>query len=187
MNLPQTSGDVFRLTVKKSGVETSPEFTSALEKATDAGGNTFLQYINDADTCYRDSRKRSSTARKAVVPPGKGMAPTVRETLAEELPMIPYMDPISIRWQKLDSELFFQIDREDSIIVLNQHYRSAVLGGRRGGLNDAPLLKSLMYILLHQVFEKEYSGSREKDNLQLWQVILVSAARAEINGVVDGD
>ena len=44
-----------------------------------------------------------------------------------------------------------------------------------------------MYILLHQVFEKEYSGSREKDNLQLWQAILVSAARAEINGVVDGD
>ncbi|MFC8430782.1 ATP-binding protein [Streptomyces sp. NPDC057253] len=185
VDLPRHFGDVFRLTVKKSGVETSPEFTTALEKAADAEGNTFLQYFNDADTVYRDSRKRSSTTRKAVAPPGKGIAPAVRETLMEELPTMSHMDPISIRWQKLDNELFFQIDREDSTIILNQHYRSAILGGRRGGLNDAPLLKSLMYILLHQVFEKEYSGSREKDNLQLWQAILVSAARAEMNGVVD--
>ncbi|MFI6465408.1 ATP-binding protein [Streptomyces sp. NPDC050538] len=187
VNLPEKSGDAFRLTVKKSGVETSPEFTSALEKATDANGNTFLQYLNDADICYRDARKRSNTARKAVVPPGKGISPSVRETLTDEIPMIPNTDPISIRWQKLNNEHFFEIDREESTIVLNQHYRSAVLGGRRGGLNDAPILKSLMYILLHQVFEKEYSGSREKDNLQLWQTILVSAARAEINGVADSD
>lgn len=44
-----------------------------------------------------------------------------------------------------------------------------------------------MYVLLHQVFEKEYSGSREKDNLQLWQSILVSAARAELDRVADDD
>ena len=35
VDLPDGFGDVFRLTVKKSGVETSPEFASALESATD--------------------------------------------------------------------------------------------------------------------------------------------------------
>ena len=95
VNLPEASRDVFRLTVKKSGVETSPDFTTALEKATDPKGNSFLQYLNDADSVYRDSRKRSSTARKAVAPPGKGISPTVRETLTEEVPMI----PTSIRFQ----------------------------------------------------------------------------------------
>lgn len=96
-------------------------------------------------------------------------------------------EPISVRWQKLDNGNFFDIDREDRVIVLNQHYRSAVLGGRRGGLNDAPTVKSLMFLLLHQIFEKEYSGSREKDNLQLWQSILVAAARAELERMADDE
>lgn len=185
IDLPSHSGDVFRLTVKKSGVEASPEFTANLENATDSGGRTFLDYLTVADTVYRDARKRSGTSRKAVLPPGKGIDPAVRETIEDELPSIPYEEPIAVRWQTLDNELFFDIDREDRTIALNQHYRAAILGGRRGGLNDAPLLKTLMYVLLHQVFEKEYSGSREKDNLQLWQSILVSAARSEMDRIAD--
>ncbi|MFF4560957.1 ATP-binding protein [Streptomyces sp. NPDC001435] len=185
VDLPHGTNDVFRLTVKKAGVETSSEFTSALEKAADSDGRTFLDYLTAADKVYRDARKRSGTARKPVIPPGKGFDPAVRETIADELPAIPYEEPISVRWQKLDNSFFFDIDRESRTITLNQRYRPAILGGRRGGLNDAPLLKSLVYILLHDVFEKEYSGSREKDNLQLWQSILVSAARAELDRVAD--
>ncbi|MFD9329132.1 ATP-binding protein [Streptomyces sp. NPDC060065] len=187
IDLPDAPADVFRLTVKKSGVEASPEFTSALEKALDSQGRTFLQYLTTAETVYREARKRSGTERKPVLPPGKGFDPAVRETIADELPTIPYEDPISVRWQKLDTSVFFEVERESRTIVLNQHYRAAILGGRRGGLNDAPLLKSLLYVLLHQVFEKEYSGSREKDNLQLWQSILVSASRAELDRVGDDD
>lgn len=185
IDLPNDPGDVFRLSVKKSGVEASPEFASALEKATDTEGRTFPDYLGAADTTYREARKRAGTTRKPVLPPGKGFDPSVRETIEDELPTIPYEDPIAIRWQRLDNELFFHVDREDRTIVLNQHYRPAILGGRQGGLNDAPLLKSLMYVLLHQVFEKEYSGSREKDNLQLWQSIMVSAARAELDRMAD--
>ncbi|MEV0034561.1 ATP-binding protein [Streptomyces sp. NPDC050804] len=187
VDLPDRSGDVFRLTVKKAGVNASPEFTSSLEKAIDRWGHSFLDYLATADTVYRDARKRSGTTRRPVLPPGKGLDPAVRETIEDELPIVPYEEPIALRWQKLDNELFFEVDREDRTIILNQHYRAAILGGRRGGLNDAPLIKSLMYMLLHQVFEKEYSGSREKDNLQLWQAILVSAARAELDRVADSD
>ncbi|MER6673144.1 ATP-binding protein [Streptomyces sp. NPDC000983] len=187
IDLPGTTGDVFRLTVKKAGVDASPEFSAALESAADSGGRTFLDYLTEADGVYRDARKRAGTTRKAVIPPGKGFDPTVRETIADELPTIPHEEPISVRWQKLDNSLFFDIDRGIRTITLNQHYRTAILGGRRGGLNDAPLLKSLLYILLNQVFEKEYSGSREKDNLLLWQSILVSAARAELDKVADDD
>ena len=185
VNLPDRPGDAFRLTVKKAGVEASPEFTSALEEASTPAGDVFLDYLNAAEGVYRDARKRSGTTRKPVLPPGKGLDPAVRETIEDELPTIPHEEPIALRWQRLDNELFFDVDRDDRAIVLNQHYRTAILGGRSGGANDAPLLKSLMYVLLHQVFEKEYSGSREKDNLQLWQSILVSAARAELDRVAD--
>ncbi|WP_329387292.1 ATP-binding protein [Streptomyces sp. NBC_01716] len=187
IDLPNSPGDAFRLTVKKSGVEAAPQFASALESAADGDGRTFLDYLTSSDTTYRDARKRAGTARKPVLPPGKGLDRAVRETIEEELPIIPHEDAIALRWQRLDNELFFEVDRPTRSIVLNQHYRAAILGGRRGGLNDAPLIKSLMYVLLHDVFEKEYSGSRERDNLQLWQSILVSAARAELDRVGDHD
>lgn len=186
VDLPDGFGDVFRLTVKKSGVETSPEFASALESATDGDGRTFLDYLASADLTYRDARKRAGTSRKPVVPPGEGFAAGVRETIEEELPITSHEEAVSVRWQRLDNDLFFDVDRRDRAIVLNEHYRSAVLGSRGRGPDDAPLVKSMLYLLLHQVFEKEYSGSREKDNLQLWQSILVSAARSELERE-DGD
>ncbi|MFD8589099.1 ATP-binding protein [Streptomyces sp. NPDC059637] len=187
IDLPADCGDVFRLTVKKSGVEASPEFASALEKASDGHGNTFVDYLGAADATYREARKRTGTQRKAVIGPGKGIDPAVRETIEEELPVLAYEDPIAVRWDTLGNDLFFNVDREKRTIVLNKYYRTAILGGRRGGLNDAPLLKSLMYLLLHEVFQKEYSGSREKDNLQLWQSILLSAARSELDRMADDD
>lgn len=187
IDLSDVRSDVFQLTVKKSGVEASPDFSSSLEKATDTAGRTFLQYLTEADAVYREARKRSGTTRKPVFPPGKGIDPAVREVIEEELPAIPYESGIGLRWQKLDNSAFFEVDRDERTITLNQHYRAAILGGRRGGLNDAPVLKSLMYLLLHKIFESEYAGPREKDNLQLWQSILVAAARAELDRVADDD
>lgn len=180
-------GKIFRLTVKKDGVEASPEFASALENGHDSEGRPFPEYIAAADNAYREARKRSGTTRKPVIAPGKGFDPILRESIEDELPLIPLEDPIQIRWQKLDNSLFFDIDRENRTIILNAHYRAAILGARRGGLNDAPTLKALMYLLLHGVFEKEYSGSREKDNLQLWQSVLVAGARADLDRVGDDD
>lgn len=180
-------GDVFRLTVKKAGVDSSPEFISALEKAVDADGRPFTQFLTDADTAYRTARKRSGTSRAQVIAPGRGIAPEVRQSIEEELPLIPYEDPIAILWKKLGNEVFFDIDRETNTIVLNQNYRAAILGGRRGGLNDAPLLKSLMYLLLHKIFESERAGAKQKDDLQLWQSILVTAARSELERIGDDD
>ncbi|GAA2788768.1 hypothetical protein GCM10010441_12360 [Kitasatospora paracochleata] len=187
IDLPPDTGDVFRLTVKKSGVETSPEFPAALDDACDVDGVSFTDYLTVAQTTYREARRRSGPVRNPVIPPGKGIPPEVRQAIKDELPLHEHEDPIEIRWQKLDGGMFFDLDREKHIILLNSAYRTAILGGRRGGLNDAPVLKSLLFLMLHQVFEKSHSGSREKDNLQLWQSILVTAARSEVDRLVDND
>ncbi|MFW6695835.1 ATP-binding protein [Streptomyces sp. MAR4 CNX-425] len=179
VDLPSKPGEVFRLTVRKDGVETGPEFASALETACAGDDRTFGRFMEEAEAVYRDARKRAGATRKPVIGPGKGFDPAVKDAIEEELPRIPREEPIAIRWRFLDDDVFFDIDRDSRTIVLNRRFREAVLGGRRGGLNDAPLLKSLMYLLLHRVFEKEYSGSREKDNLQLWQAVLLSAAQSE--------
>lgn len=181
VDLPEELTDVFRLTVKKDGVEASPAFVSSIDSAVDATGATFATYIQAAQEVYRTAQKKSFAKRKAVVPPGSGIAPEVKGSIATELEFVPGEDPIAVRWTDLKSQDFFELDRENSVILLNSKYRTSILGGRDGTLNDAPLIKSLMYLLLNTAFQGERIGPREKDNLNLWQAILTSAAGAELD------
>ncbi|WP_433565437.1 ATP-binding protein [Nocardia sp. CA-151230] len=187
VELPPVSSDVFRLTVKKDGVDISPEFIAALENTTDDTGRTFAGYLTAADNTYREARRRTGVERKPVIPAGKGLDPTVREVLSEELPTLPGEDPISIRWDVVEGDTFFELDREGRRILLNQRYRPAVLGGRRGGVNDAPMIKSMLYLMVNEVFQRERIGPRDRDKLQLWQSVLVVAARAEMDSLSDRD
>ena len=178
-------GKVFRLTVKKEGVQASPEFIDSLDAAVDAQGRTFTQYILDAERVYRDARKRAGVERKPVIPPGRGIDPQVRQVIEEELPVLVHEEPLQFRWERLSNEKFFEIDQESHVLLLNQHYRAALLGGRTGSLNDAPMVKSLIYLLMQDAFRHERMGSRLKDNIELWQSVLVAAARAELDRVAD--
>ncbi|MFD6351877.1 ATP-binding protein [Nocardia tengchongensis] len=179
IDIPDGLDSLIRLTVKKDGVDVAPQLLSELESAVDEQGTPFAQFVADAEATYRESRKRSGATRKAVIPPGRGVDPAVREVIEDELPILPGEEPIDIRWSALEGDVFFDLDREGRTIYLNKRFRNALLGGRRGGMNDVPMIKSLLFLLMHNVFEKEYSGSREKDNLQLWQSILFTAATAE--------
>jgi hypothetical protein len=186
VDLPDDSdGTVFRLTVKKEGVQASPEFVASLEDAKDDQGRTFAQYLSEAERVYREARKRAGVARKAAVPPGRGIDPQVRQVIEEELPVLTGEEPLQFRWQKLPNDKFFEIDQDGHLLLLNQHYRAALLGGRGGSLNDAPMVKSLMYLLMQDAFQRERMGSRLKDNIELWQSVLVAAARAELDRVAD--
>ncbi|MFB7717404.1 ATP-binding protein [Nocardia sp. NPDC056100] len=187
VELPARTSDAFRLTVKKDGVDVSPDFIAALDNAVDENGLTFVEYMSAADARYRDARRRAGVERKAVIPPGEGIAPAVREAISEELPYLIGEEPITVRWQLLDGDTFFDIDREERTILLNLRYRAAILGGRGGSLDDIPVIKSLLYLMLNEVFQRERSGVRERDNLALWQSILVAAARAEQGSQDDGD
>jgi hypothetical protein len=183
VELPSKPNDVFRLTVKKSGVETSPAFADSLEKATDGEGREFGQYLKDAQEAYRRGSKRAGgVQRSETLPPGEGLAPTVREVIETELPM-KWGDPVSVLWEELGEDVFFDLDRETSTVMLNSRYREAVSGGRNRALDDAPLIKTLMYLLLNRFFESERPSAKQKDQIQLLQSILTEAARTEVGHV----
>ena len=88
-------------------------------------------------------------------------------------------DPIDIRWAPLPPDQFFDLAREDSVIWLNKRYRSAILGGRAGSLNDAPVLKVLFYLLVEEIFSGQNIGPRDRDNMAIWQELLLAAAEVE--------
>ncbi|MEV5793007.1 ATP-binding protein [Streptomyces sp. NPDC052192] len=178
-------GKYFRLTVKKDGVQASPEFADSLDAAPGGSGRVFASYLADAERVYREARKHAGIARKAAVPPGRGLDAQVRHVVEEELPMLDHETPLHFRWQRLPTDTFFEIEQEDRVLLLNQHYRAALLGGRTGSVDDAPVVKALMYLLMQDAFQRERIGSRLKDNIDLWQSVLVAAARAELDRMAD--
>jgi len=177
-DLPVGSEGAFGLTVKKAGIQPIPGFADAVEQADDGEGRSFLDFLKDAEGAYRQART-TTRERKAVLPPGRGITPAVRAAVEEELPFIPGESPIEVRWEALDGAVFFAIDREERRLVLNKRFRAALLGGRTAGLNDLPVLKTLLYLLVNEAFAGERIGPRVKDNLDLWQSLLVTAAQSE--------
>ena len=169
--------DHLSMNPEKTRIRASEAFVRAVETAR-AGGFDLRCYREDATETLRESR-RPAGSRQPAVPPGRGFAPTVRHAIGNELEYLAGFEPIHIIWDDFEDEAFMDIDLAESLIRLNRRYRWAVTGDRGTSLNDAPLLKAALYLLLNDLFRGQFLGSREKDNVKLWGSILAAAARVE--------
>ncbi|MFF4965267.1 ATP-binding protein [Streptomyces sp. NPDC001037] len=179
VDLPTDRDQVFSLTVKKEGVQVTPAFTRGVEKAADATGSPFIAYLADAEAAYREGASRSAIERLPVIAPGKGLDPKVKRTIAEELPFRSGEDPISIEWAALPEDRFFDLDRDNHAILLNRAFRDDFNHGRRGGSNDAPVTKTLLYLLLQDCFGLGRWERKRADRINYWNSILLASAYAQ--------
>jgi hypothetical protein len=171
---------LFTMNPEKSHVQVGPDFAHLAESAKAEDGTTFADYLREAEQKYTDSRKRSSE-RVSMFPPGKGFAPELKRAITAEIPLREHEDPVDIRWRRFEdgSQDFFEVDRDERTLWLNERYRPEPASGQRRSVNDAPLLKSLLYLLMEDIFKGEYLGPRDKDNIELWQQVLTAAVGVE--------
>ncbi|WP_067885342.1 ATP-binding protein [Nocardia vaccinii] len=169
-------GGLLTMNPEKAGLRFEPRFRDALGRAEATDGTTFDQFLADAEDTYKTGNKRVSK-RQPVITPGRGFAPAVRKQVMIELGVKKF-ERLDVRWTRMAEGQLFDIDFNDSTLLLNQHYRSLFAPGG-GSLNDAPVLKALIFLLTHQIFEGSYLGAKEKDNLALWSAILGAAVEVE--------
>ncbi|SNT45828.1 Histidine kinase-, DNA gyrase B-, and HSP90-like ATPase [Asanoa hainanensis] len=170
---------LFSMNPEKSRITVGPDFAHLIEAARSADGSTIGDYLRDAESTYKRSRERSRDRRK-MLPPGKGFEPSLKRAIGDEIPFVDGEEPVDIRWRRGDGLDFFVVDRESRTIWLNDRYRQSIIGEARGGLNDAPLVKALLYLLIEDVFRGEYLGAKDKDNIALWQEVLTAAVRSQL-------
>jgi hypothetical protein len=170
--------DLFIMSAEKSSVLMTPDLVRAIELATAMDGTTFSDYIEEAETTFQTANRRSRT-RSAVLPPGQGIPPAVKRALGRELDFLEAEDPLRIRWTSMQDGDFVDVDRETRTLWLNAAYRESVLKGGHGGVNDAPLIKALLFLLFEDIFRGKSYGPKDKDNVALWQEVLAAAAEAE--------
>jgi hypothetical protein len=169
-------GPFVTMNPEKSGLKFEPVFHDAINKAEASDGTTFLAFLQDAESIYTDANKRKRQ-RKPVIRPDKGVAPAVRKRIESELPFIDG-DAVNIKWKRMPAGEFLDVDHPDKTLWLNSRYRG-LFAPDGGSLNDAPVVKALVFLLTHHVFEGQHLGSRDKDEIALWKSVLGAAAAAE--------
>ena len=179
IDLPDDGAGVFSLTVKKDGVEVTPAFTLGVDKAAAAVGTTFRTYLADAEAAYREGASRSTIERPAFIEPGKGFDPKIKRTVREELPIRPGEDPVRIEWAYLRDDQFFELDRDQNTIRVNRAFRDDFNAGSRGGSNDAPVVKTLLYLLLQDSFGLARWEKKRSDRVDYWNSIILSSVHAQ--------
>jgi hypothetical protein len=169
-------GSFVTMNPEKRGLKFEPVFEDAIEQAAAADGTTFEQFLIEAESVYVDSKKRNRS-RKPAIPPDKGFAPNLRRTISKELPMIAG-EALRLQWRQMPEGEFLDVDYPQRTLWLNTRYRS-LFAPEGGSLNDAPVMKALLYLLTHHVFEGQYLGTKDRDEIALWKSVLGAAALTE--------
>jgi len=170
--------DLFAMSIEKSGVRMVADLVRAVERAVSDDGTTFSDYLSAAEDSFRQSNRRVRK-RSPILPPGQGITPGVRRVLTRETEFIEGEEPLRIRWTRLENGDFVDVDRRNRTLWLNSEYREAILKGAAGSVNDAPLLKALLFLLYEDVFRGVAFGPKDKDNVSLWLDVLTAAALEE--------
>jgi hypothetical protein len=169
-------GTLLTMNPEKAGLRFEPRFRTALGHAKAADGTTFDQFLADAEDTYKDSNKRVMR-RHPVITPARGFAPAVRKQIKTELGL-KKSESLEILWRRLPGGQFFDIDFSNDILYLNLRYRY-LFAPTGGSMNDAPVIKAMMFLLTHHIFEGINFGPKDKDNIALWRAILGAAVEAE--------
>ncbi|MBY6363256.1 ATP-binding protein [Rhodococcoides corynebacterioides] len=170
-------GSLLTMNPEKAGLRFEPPFRQALVKSTASDGTTFDEYLEAAESTYKEAHRKVSK-RHPIIAPKRGFSPDLFRAVQAEAG-VRRSGSVSVRWTRLPSGGLFDIDFPNKEILLNRKYRSLLAPGG-GSLNDAPLIKTLIFLLTHDIFEGLALGSKDKDNIALWRAVLTSAAETEL-------
>ncbi|MEQ4209649.1 ATP-binding protein [Actinopolymorpha sp. B9G3] len=179
VDLTDTAAAHVTINPEKSGIEFSADLRRALETAVcRASGTSIREYLDRAASEERRSRAR---VRRPVtlVEPRIGLPAAVLDAFHDAVMYNPDYPPVDVRWRLLPDAQVFRIDLEHRTLELNLRHRTALVGTRSLDPNDAPVLKSLMFLLMQTYFAGSHLGDRDKREIAAWQTILLAALRAQ--------
>ncbi len=178
VDLPPALDSSFSLSVQKSSVIVPPGFVEAVQSAEDTEGTGFERYRQAAQTIYRNRDARALARRPTV--PGRGLPASVAKAFASSVgDDAEDVRPIDMHWTKMDNADFFRLDAENSRLLLNARYRSKILLGLTPGMEDVPLLKTVLFCLLSQDLTTPKPSARRRHELARINRILAAAAELE--------
>ncbi|BAW92199.1 hypothetical protein CHIBA101_0327 [Actinomyces sp. Chiba101] len=168
--------DAVRINPEKSGVVLEPEMRRAIHDSVGEDIGTFADLLSAARNASVESRKRERRPIRLVEPMG-GLGRSIYDVIADSVEFAE-ADPIRIRWERMPTNRLVEVDIERRILRINSHHRGMFSSSTDP--EDAPLLKSLVYLLYSRFFEGAFLGPREKREIEAYERIINSALADEI-------
>jgi hypothetical protein len=166
------------VSVQKHSLQVSASLAESLEHAR-CGAISLRDFVNVARRVQRASIKASERNDGLPLVPGNGLPVKLRQSISKLLGNDDNLDrPINFEWTALGAKKIFDIDISDDTIMLNTRYRARILQGKRGSVADAPLLKTLIFLLLREEFDRERQSAKQKEWIAECNSVLLRAVRA---------
>lgn len=162
---------------EKVGTTFDDELRGAMVRARATDGTTLASFRADAKHAAKIAKQRTASPIEAPLP-GYGLPSSVKGAFTTHTEPNDAF-PIDVRWSLLPEEQVYDIDIDKHQLVLNARYRSAVVGHKSLDIEDAPLIKSLLLLLLEDHFVGTGSGAKKKREEAAWQAILLAAIGAQ--------
>lgn len=178
IDLPSKYDGQFGLNVQKSAVIVPPTFYAGIKSAESNDRDTFSKFRKKADTIYR---KKDKGAKK-LLPPiiGSGVPNSIsklaKKAFLEEGEKSKHVDFI---WQHFETGDIFAIEPVKGHIYLNKAYRKSLLRGLNGSKTDIPLIKTLIFFLTKDDFNKSRISAKRREEISMMNKVLVAAAKIE--------
>lgn len=178
IDLPSEYDDKFGLNVQKSAVIVPPSFVAAIISSQSDDRDTFPKFRKKADSVYRKKDKGAQKYLPAVL--GSGVPNSiVKKARALLLRDGNKSKNIDFLWVHFETGDLFDINQTDGIIYLNKAYRKALLRGVHGSKSDLPLLKTLIFFLTKDDFNKVRVSAKRREELEVINKLLTDAAKLE--------
>ena len=179
VDIPAKASQFFSVRFNKAGVSSPRTFADAVRVSTADDGTSFEEYIAAAIEVYRT---RTEPKLPPVLPAGYGLRAEVRAAVDTHLPVLPKEEGVRIVWDTLPPSQFFSIDREERTLTINRRFRKFLLGGTKASKADAPLIKSLLFLLTNEAFMTRRVSAIERKTLDSYSRVLAKAAELEGEG-----
>ena len=175
--------DVVRINPEKSGVVLEPEMRRAIHASAGKEVGTFSELLASARSAAVEGRRRERRPIE-LVEPIIGLDRDVYDAIGESVEFTD-ADPIRIRWERMPVGGLVEADIERRVLRLNDLYRHVFSTTTEP--EDAPLLKTLVYLLYSRYFEGSYLGAREKRDIAAFERIINAALADELRRRDEGE
>lgn len=176
IDLPPRFDKHFGLNVQKSAVIVPPAFVQGVLQARADDGDTIPKFRRKADTVYRKKDTGAVKHRPLVIGEGvpKSVIKAARRALSSEGGRTRSVD---FRWELMPSGDVFQVDQENGAIILNKAYRESVLCGLGATKTDAPLFKTLIFLLARQDLNRSKKSKKRQEELEAINRLIAAAVK----------
>lgn len=176
MNVDDRLLGVVRINPEKSGVVLEPEMRRAIHGSVSEEVGTFKALLDAASSAAAQSRKRERRPI-VLVEPTVGISRDIYDVISDSVDLAD-ADPIKIRWDRMPVDRLIEVDHENRLLKINERHRRVF--STSTDPQDAPLFKTLVYLLYSRFFEGSYLGTREKREIEAYETIIAAALTEEL-------